>query len=48
MIIAWIASGKWMFDVFNSHGKIYEVSVNQMFKIPIEEIIKTSLLIQKS
>ena len=33
--------------VFNSHGKIYEASASQMFKIPIEEITKTSPLRQK-
>lgn len=46
-VIAWLAEEKWRLDVFNSHGKIYEASASQMFKIPIEEITKTSPLRQK-
>lgn len=46
-VIAWLAGEKWRLDVFNSHGKIYEASASQMFKIPIEEITKTSPLRQK-
>lgn len=37
-VIAWLAGEKWRLDVFASHGKIYEASGAQMFKIPIEEI----------
>lgn len=46
-VIAWLAGEQWRLDVFNSHGKIYEASASQMFKIPIEEITKTSPLRQK-
>ncbi|HFL2485499.1 TPA: DNA polymerase [Clostridioides difficile] len=46
-VIAWIAGEKWRLDVFNSHGKIYEASASQMFKIPIENIKKGSELRQK-
>lgn len=46
-VIAWLAEEKWRLNVFNSHGKIYEASASQMFKIPIEEITKTSPLRQK-
>ena len=46
-VIAWLAGEKWRLDVFNSHGKIYEASASQMFKVPIEEITKTSPLRQK-
>ena len=46
-VIAWLAGEKLRLDVFNSHGKIYEASASQMFKIPIENIKKGSELRQK-
>lgn len=46
-VIAWLAGEKWRMDVFNSHGKIYEASASQMFKVPIETITKGSPLRQK-
>jgi DNA polymerase len=46
-VIAWLAGEKWRMDVFATHGKIYEASASQMFKVPIEEITKTSPLRQK-
>ncbi|WP_346914183.1 DNA polymerase [Clostridium sp.] len=46
-VIAWLAGEKWRMDVFTTHGKIYEASASQMFKVPIEEITKTSPLRQK-
>ena len=46
-VIAWLAGEKWRMDVFASHGKIYEASASQMFKVPIEEITKGSILRQK-
>ncbi|MEW8994425.1 DNA polymerase [Clostridium sp.] len=46
-VIAWLAGEKWRMDVFETHGKIYEASASQMFKVPIEEITKTSPLRQK-
>lgn len=46
-VIAWLAGEKWRLDVFNSHGKIYEASASQMFKVPIESIKKGSELRQK-
>jgi DNA polymerase len=46
-VIAWLAGEKWRMDVFNSHGKIYEASAAEMFKVPIEEIHKDSPLRQK-
>ncbi|MBU3100689.1 MULTISPECIES: DNA polymerase [Clostridium] len=46
-IIAWLAGEKWRMDVFATHGKIYEASASQMFKVPIEEITKGSPLRQK-
>lgn len=46
-VIAWLAGEQWRIDVFNSHGKIYEASASQMFKVPIEEITKISPLRQK-
>ncbi|MBB6716344.1 DNA polymerase [Clostridium gasigenes] len=41
-VIAWIAGEQWRLDVFNTHGKIYEASASQMFKVPLESIKKGS------
>jgi DNA polymerase len=41
-VIAWLAGERWRMDVFNSHGKIYEASAAQMFKVPIESVTKDS------
>lgn len=46
-VIAWLAGETWRNDVFATHGKIYEASAAQMFKVPIESIGKTSELRQK-
>lgn len=46
-VIAWLAGEKWRLDVFATHGKIYEASASQMFKVPIEEVTKGSSLRQK-
>ncbi|MGS0745576.1 DNA polymerase [Syntrophomonas erecta subsp. sporosyntropha] len=46
-IIAWMADEEWRMEVFRTHGKIYEASASQMFKVPIEEITKGSPLRQK-
>lgn len=46
-VIAWLAGEGWRMDVFQSHGKIYEASAAQMFKVPIEQIDKGSPLRQK-
>lgn len=46
-VIAWLAGEDWRIDVFKTHGKIYEASASQMFKVPIEEIDKGSPLRQK-
>ena len=46
-VIAWLAGEKWRLDVFATHGKIYEASASQMFKVPIEEVTKGSTLRQK-
>lgn len=39
-VIAWLATEKWRLEVFKTHGKIYEASASQMFKIPLESITK--------
>jgi len=41
-VIAWLANETWRLDVFNTHGKIYEASAAQMFKVPIESVTKGS------
>lgn len=46
-VIAWFAGENWRIDVFKSHGKIYEASAAQMFKVPIESIKKGDPLRQK-
>ncbi|GHU53459.1 DNA polymerase [Clostridia bacterium] len=46
-VIAWLAGETWRNGVFSSHGKIYEASASQMFKVPIEEVVKGSPLRQK-
>ncbi|MDR1705183.1 MAG: DNA polymerase [Clostridiales bacterium] len=46
-IIAWYAGETWRNKVFATHGKIYEASAAQMFKAPIDAIVKGSLLRQK-
>src|SRR5690606_36868069 len=46
-VIAWLAGERWRLEVFNTHGKIYEASAAQMFRIPIEQITKGSDLRQK-
>jgi DNA polymerase len=39
-IIAWLSGEQWRQEVFASHGKIYEASAAQMFKVPVESITK--------
>ncbi len=46
-VIAWLANEKWRMDVFRTHGKIYEASASQMFKVPLESITKGNPLRQK-
>lgn len=46
-VIAWLAGESWRMEVFNTHGKIYEASASQMFKIPLEEVTKDSPYRQK-
>lgn len=35
--LAMMAGEEWRIEVFRTHGKIYEVSASQMFKVPFEE-----------
>lgn len=46
-VIAYLAGEQWRLDVFNSHGKIYEASAAQMFKVPVDSIKKGDPLRQK-
>ena len=41
-VIAWLADENWVLEVFKGHGKIYEATAAQMFKVPIETIAKGS------
>lgn len=46
-VLAWVAKEQWRLEVFATHGKIYEASASQMFKVPLESIGKGSPLRQK-
>lgn len=46
-VIAWLANEKWRLEVFATHGKIYEASASQMFRVPLESIDKGSPLRQR-
>jgi len=46
-VIAWMADESWRMEVFQTHGKIYEASASQMFRVPIETITKGNPLRQK-
>lgn len=39
-VIAWLAGEQWVNEVFATHGKIYEATASQMFRVPIEKIVK--------
>jgi len=41
-VVAWLAWCKWRLEVFNTHGKIYEASAEQMFKLPPGSVDKRS------
>jgi DNA polymerase bacteriophage-type len=41
-VIAWLAGENWRLEVFKTHGKIYEASAAQMFKIPIDKVDKAT------
>jgi DNA polymerase len=46
-VIAWLGWCEWRLDVFNTHGKIYEASAEQMFKLPKGSVTKKSPYRQK-
>ncbi|TVZ81264.1 DNA polymerase [Aeribacillus composti] len=39
-VVAWLADEKWVLNVFRDHGKIYEATAANMFKVPFETIVK--------
>ncbi|MEG1497562.1 MAG: DNA polymerase [Clostridiales bacterium] len=39
-VIAWLADENWALEVFRTTGKIYEAAAAQMFKVPVETIVK--------
>jgi len=41
-MLAWLSDCKWRLDVFATHGKIYEASAEQMFKLPAGSVTKKS------
>jgi DNA polymerase len=40
-IMAWIAGEEWRLEVFKTHGKIYEASACQMFKLTMEQVTRS-------
>jgi DNA polymerase len=46
-VIAWMAWCVWRLEVFKTHGKIYEASAEQMFKLPAGSVGKKSPYRQK-
>lgn len=46
-VIAWLAGEEWRLDVFNTHGKIYEASAEQMFHLPAGSVKKGDPMRQK-
>lgn len=46
-VLAWLANEQWRMDVFNSHGKIYEASAEQMFHLPRGSVKKGDPMRQK-
>ena len=46
-VLAWLADEKWRLDVFNTHGKIYEASAEQMFHLPPGSVKKGDPMRQK-
>ena len=46
-VIAWLAWCVWRLEVFATHGKIYEASAEQMFKLPPGSVTKKSPYRQK-
>lgn len=39
-VIAWLAGEKWVLDEFRGPGRIYEATASQMFRVPVERIVK--------
>lgn len=46
-VIAWLSGEQWRMDVFNTHGKIYEASAEQMFHLPPGSVKKGDPMRQK-
>ncbi len=46
-VLSYLADETWRLEVFRTHGKIYEASAAQMFKVPAESIKKGDPLRQK-
>lgn len=42
-VIAWLAGESWRIEVFKTHGKIYEASYSQAFKVPVDSVKKGSV-----
>lgn len=46
-VLAWLSGEQWRMDVFNTHGKIYEASAEQMFHLPPGSVKKGDPMRQK-
>jgi DNA polymerase len=47
VVLAWLASEKWVLDAYSAKKDLYTATASQMFNVPIEEINKKSPLRQK-
>lgn len=39
-VLAWYAGEKWAIEAFRQHGKIYEATASQMFRVPLDQVDK--------
>ena len=39
-VLAWLAGEAWVLEVFRTHGKIYEATAAQLYRVPIDTIQK--------
>lgn len=42
-VIAWLSGERWRIEVFKTHGKIYEASYSQAFKVSVDSVKKGSV-----
>lgn len=40
VVLSWEAECKWRMDIFNTHGKMYEMNVQRMYGVPFEDVVE--------